>query len=286
MIRLITDSACDLKAELIEKYNIEMIPIFIYKEDREYRDKVSIMPESMYEMMDEGAFFKTAQIPPKIFEDCFRNHLSKGEECLYIGFSSGISSTFDSAMSARESVLKDYPDGDLTVFDSKLTCGMLGLAVLESAKMIDAGKGLDEILDMLEHYRDHGEHIFTVDDIEYLFKGGRVSRTSAIIGGMLNIKPILEIKDGKLEILEKTRGRKKALNRMTSIVSERSHNIKDQTVAVGHSNDMKSMDILMEKIKNETGCHSFITEYMGGAIAAHTGPGILAVFFLNKLYEK
>ncbi len=286
MYRIITDSACDLKVELIQKYKIEMIPIYIYNEDKEYRDKVSIMPEKMYSMMDEGAFFKTAQIPPKIFEDSFRNHLSKGDKCLYIGFSSGISSTFNSSVVARENVLKDYPKGEIIVFDSRLTCGMLGLAVLEAAKMLDANRGIEEIIDMLEHYRDHGEHIFTVDNIEYLFKGGRVSRTSAIIGGMLNIKPILEIRDGKLEILEKTRGRKKALNRMSDIIKERNHNICEQTVAVGHSNDMKSKDLLIEKITRETECQDYIIEYMGGAIAAHTGPGILAVFFLNKLYNE
>jgi DegV family protein with EDD domain len=286
MYRIITDSACDLKVELIKQYKIEMIPIYIYNEDKEYRDKVSIMPEKMYSMMDEGAFFKTAQIPPKIFEDSFRNHLSKGDKCLYIGFSSGISSTFNSSVVARENVLKDYPKGEIIVFDSRLTCGMLGLAVLEAAKMLDANRGIEEIIDMLEHYRDHGEHIFTVDNIEYLFKGGRVSRTSAIIGGMLNIKPILEIRDGKLEILEKIRGRKKAMNRMADIIKERNHNICEQTVAVGHSNDMKSKDLLIEKITRETECQNYIIEYMGGAIAAHTGPGILAVFFLNKLYNE
>lgn len=211
MYKIITDSACDLNSGLIRKYNIEIIPIYIYNEDKEFRDKVSILPENMYDMMDEGAFFKTAQIPPKVFEDCFRKVLSQGNQCLYIGFSSGISSTFNSALAARETVLKDYPEEEITVFDSKLTCGMLGLAVLEAAKMLDAGKSIEEIIDMLEHYRKHGEHIFTVNDIEYLYKGGRVSRTSAIIGGMLNIKPILEVKDGKLQILEKTRGRKKPL---------------------------------------------------------------------------
>lgn len=286
MYKIITDSACDLSAELIEKYDIEVIPIYIYSEEKEYTDKETIMPETMYSMMTEGAFFKTAQIPPKVFEERFRAHLSNGDKCLYIGFSSGISSTFNSAKIAKECVIKDYPKEDLIVFDSKLTCGMLGLAVLKAAKLIGENKNINEVIHMLEHYRDHGEHIFTVDDIEYLFKGGRVSRTSAIVGGMLNIKPILVITDGKLEILEKIRGRKKALNRMIELVNERSDNLKTQTVAVGHSNDKKSMDIIIEKLKTEAGCQTMLIEYMGGAIAAHTGPGILAVFFLNKSYEQ
>ncbi len=282
MIHIITDSACDLNQAIIEKYNITMIPINVYSGEQEYKDKETIMPQELYQRMVEGEFFKTAQIAPAVFEKHFETYAQKGQPCIYIGFSSGISSTFDSAVLAQKMVKEKYPEAVVEVYDSLLTCGMLGMAVQEAAQMAHRGADMKEIVEQLDYFKQKGQHVFTVDNIEYLFKGGRVSRTSAFVGDLLNIKPILDMHEGKLRTLEKIRGRKKAITKLVTHIKERGGDFSEKVIHVGHSNDQESLDFLLKKINEELQPKEIVTEYLGSAVGAHTGPGILSVFFLGK----
>lgn len=285
-IKILSDSACDLSSEVIKEYDIEILPIILIKDDKEYLDKVTLEPEKVYSDMRNGENYKTAQIPPNIFEEKFREYAEKGEQVIYICFSSGLSGTYQTSLLSKQLILEEYPDFDLEIVDSKAATSGFGIMVYEAAKMSKEGKSKEEILNMLEFYIDHMEHIFTVDNIEYLFRGGRVTRTQAFVGGLLNIKPVLNVEDGKLVPLEKIRGKNKVIKRMLNIMEERSldGDLKNQTIGISHGDDIESALKIKAMIMENYGTKDFIINTIGGAIGAHSGPGTLAITFLNKKY--
>ena len=149
--------------------------------------------------------------------------------------------------------------------------------------MASEGKSREEILAAVDFYSRHMEHIFTVDDLEYLYRGGRVTRTSAFLGGLLNIKPILQVEEGRLVPLEKVKGRKRVLKRMLEIMKERGVGFGSQTIGISHGDDLDTALELKEMIREELGVEDFVINTIGAAIGAHAGPGTIALFFLNKL---
>lgn len=284
--KILTDSACDLPEEIVKQHNIEVIPIYIFNDEQEYLDKVDISPEKIFNIMrDENVMFRTSQITPADFERVFERYAKNNEPCIYIGFSSGISSTYHSACLAKTIINEKYPDFDIEVYDSKSTCGALGLMVAKAAEMIEAGCNKEELFNMLDHYRDHLEVLFTVDNIDYLYRGGRVSKTAAVVGGLLNIKPILRFNDGKIVVCDKVRGSKKVNSRLLEIIKENADDLKDQRIAFGHSEDLERYEIVKNMVKDELGYAEEYTTYIGSAVSAHTGPGIIAIFYLNKKYN-
>lgn len=285
-IKILSDSGCDLPNEIIKKYNIEILPIVLIKDDKEYFDKIDIQSQDVYDDMRNGQIYKTAQIPPNIYNDKFNEYGKNKDSVIYIAFSSGLSGTYESSLLVRELVLEKYPDLDLDIVDSKAACSGFGTMVIEAAKMAEKGKAKQEILNMLEFYRNHMEHIFTVDDVEYLFKGGRITRTQAFVGGVLNIKPIINMEDGRLVLLEKARGKNKVIKTMLNIMEEKSihADIKNQIIGISHGDDIKSALKLKEMIEEKYGVEKFVISTIGGTIGAHSGPGTLGITFLNKKY--
>lgn len=283
-IKILSDSACDLSEEIINEYGIEILPIVVIKDDKEYLDKVSIDPKEVYEGMRNGEVYKTAQIPPAIFMESFENIAKRGESAIYIAFSSGLSGTYSTSMSVKESIKEQYEDLDLDIVDTKAASGGFGLIVLKAAQMAKEGKSKEEILEAIDFYKEHMEHIFTVDNIEYLFRGGRVSKTQAFVGGLLNIKPILNVEDGNLVAIDKARGRNKAFKTILDIIEERSKNtnLKDQVFGITHGDDLEGALKIKELISERFGVDKFVVNIIGAAIGAHSGPGTIALFFLNK----
>lgn len=288
-VKILSDSACDLPDEIIKELDIEILPIIVMKGDEEYLDKVTIDPKKMYDDMRKGVVYKTAQIPPKVFEEKFEEIAKKGESTIYIAFSSGLSGTYETSVLVRDSLKEKYLDMDIDIVDSRSASVGFGLLVQKAGKMAKEGKSKEEILDMLDFYVKHIEHIFTVDNLEYLLRGGRVSRAEAFLGGLLDIKPILDIpEDGTLRPIEKIRGRKKLLKRMIGIMEERGGNadLKNQTIGINHGDDLEGALQLKEMIEERFGCTDFLINIIGCAIGAHSGPGTLSVFFLNEKYEE
>lgn len=283
-VKILSDSGCDLPEDILKEYNIDILPIVLIKDDKEYLDQVTIQPEKVYEDMRNGDIYKTAQIPPNVFTEKFIEYAKNKDSVIYVAFSSGLSGTYQTSMFVKESVLEEYPEFDLDIVDSKAATSGFGLMVSEAAKMAKEGSTKEEILDMLEFYRNHMEHIFTVDNIEYLFRGGRVTRTQAFIGGLLNIKPVLNVEEGKLVPLEKIRGKNKVLKTMLNIMDERSidADLKNQTIGISHGDDIESALKLKEMIIENYGTTNFLINTIGASIGAHSGPGTLAVTFLNK----
>ena len=283
-IKIISDSACDLSEEIINEYGIEILPIVVIKDDIEYLDKISIEPTEVYEGMRNSQVFKTAQIPPAIFMESFESIAKNGESAIYIAFSSGLSGTYNTSMSVKASIEEEYEDLDLDIVDTKAASGGFGLLVLKAAQMAKEGKSKEEILTTIDFYKEHMEHIFSVDNIEYLFRGGRVTKTQAFVGGLLNIKPILNIEDGKLVPIDKARGRNKAFRTMLDIIEERSKstNLKEQVFGISHGDDLEGALKIKELISERFGVDKFVVNIIGASIGAHSGPGTIALFFLNK----
>jgi len=182
----------------------------------------------------------------------------------------------------KRDILEKYPDFKLTIIDSKAASIGFGLIVYYAAKLAKEGKSLDEIVQVTNENKNHMEHIFTVDDLEYLYRGGRVSRGAAVVGSMLNIKPILDVEDGKLIPIQKIRSRKKAIKRMIDIMDERGVNLDNQVIGINHGDDLTAAEEIRDLIVEKYGTKDFILNYVGCAIGAHSGPGTLSVFFLNK----
>lgn len=284
-IKIITDSACSLPKSIVEDLNITVVPLTLHLGEESFRDDgVQIEPETMMNEMKEGKVYKTSQISPAVFEEVFEKYIDHFDTVIYIAFSSEISGTYQAGMIAKNQLLEKYEEVkafDLEVIDSKCVALGSGLVVKWAAEMAKKGKGKEQIMEGVEYLAQNMEHIFTVDDLNYLYRGGRVSYTSAFVGGLLNIKPILNVEKGKLIPFEKVRTRKKALKRIVEIVKERGVNLDAQLIGINHGNDLAGAELLRDMLMEEVEAKDFLIVTLPAVIAAHTGPGTLSVFFLS-----
>lgn len=281
-IKIITDSAADLPKELAERYQIEVLPLLVFLGDEEFRDSETIQAKEMFDGMRQGSVYKTSQVSMQTFRECFTGHAKQGDRCIYVAFSSGLSGTYQSSVLVKNEVLEEYPDFELESIDTKCASIGFGLVVLKAAQMAQDGCGFAEIVDTVRFYSENMEHVFTVDNLDYLYRGGRVSRAAAIIGGLLNIKPVLHVdEEGKLIPLEKVRGRKKSIERLVELMEERGVELSGQTIGISHGDDPEAAAKLAEMVRQRFGCEAFVVGLVGCAVGAHSGPGTLALFFLS-----
>ncbi|MDK3011142.1 DegV family protein [Bacillus sp. RB3] len=283
-VKIITDSAADLPVELLQAYDIDLIPLRVYDEaETEYLDGVTLESVTLLQKMREGAVYRTSLPSLETFQEKFVSYAKEGNPCIYLAFSSELSGTYQSSVVIKEEVKETYADLDLEIIDTKCASLGQGLVVLEAAKMAKDGASKEDILNRVAFLMNHMEHIFTVADLQYLVRGGRLSKVAGFIGGLLNIKPILNVEEGKLVPLEKVRGKKKVLSRIVDIMEERGKDIKDQTIGITHGDDLETAEALKLLITERFGCEVFIVNTIGAAIGAHTGPGVITLFFLNEV---
>ena len=281
-IKIITDSGCDLPFSFLEEHDVTFLPLKVLLDGKEYDDMVSIDSKTVFQAMREGQVPKTSQVSPSRFEEVFTEVAEEKRSAIYIAFSSELSGTYQTAVMVKEQVSEKYPDFDLDIVDTK--CASLGQGLIVRHAVTLAEKGMDKptILKEVQAMAKGMEHLFTVDNLEYLRRGGRVSRSSAFIGGILNIKPLLNVEDGRLVPLEKHRGRKKVLKRMIDLIGERGTNLENQIIGISHGDDEETALFLKEEISKIYGTKHFLINMIGSVIGAHAGPGTVAVFFLNN----
>jgi DegV family protein with EDD domain len=284
-IQIITDSGSDLPYSYLQKHNIAFLPLLVHFNGEEYEDFITIEPKQVYDAMRNEQIVKTAQANPLKMKELFTKYAKENRPCLYIAFSSQLSGTYQTAMAIRSEVLEEYPEFQLTIIDSKCASLGQGLVVMKAAELAEKGMPYNLLCETIASYCRHMEHIFTVDNLEFLARGGRISKTAAMVGGLLNIKPLLHVEDGKLIPLEKLRGRKKVLKRMVEIMGERGGDLQKQVIGISHGDDEEAALELKQLIEKTYGCTRFFITEIGGAIGAHAGPGTLALFFLNKYIE-
>ncbi|MBS4198667.1 DegV family protein [Bacillus sp. FJAT-49732] len=281
-IKLFADSASDLPLSFFQENDIDLIPLQVHIDDDEYKDLLTIQPIKVYEEIRAGKMPKTSQASPQLFEESFTNLAKSGESGLYIAFSSELSGTYQTAVMIREQVLEEYPNLDLTIIDSKCASLGYGLAVISAVDQIKNGITKEELIKNITFQCQHTEHLFTVEDLDFLARGGRLSRASAFLGGLLNIKPLLHVDEGKLVPIEKIRGKKKLFKRILDVMEERGADLSSQTIGISHGDDEETALEVKKMIEERFGTKNFYINIIGSVIAAHAGPGTLAIFFLNE----
>jgi DegV family protein with EDD domain len=286
-VKILTDSSSDLSEELLKKYDIDRLSLIVTKGEEQYLDSVTISAKTVYDRMRKGEVFSTSQIPPGTFFEKFEEYARNKETVIYLAFSSELSGTYQAAVFAKEQILEEYPDFDLTIVDTKAASLGFGLIVLEAARLAQEGKTKEEILEVVDFYLDNIQHVFTVDNLEYLYRGGRVTKTAAFVGGLLNIKPILNVEDGKLVPIEKVRGEKQVYKAMLDIMEARTKeaDLPNQLVGISHADNYENALRLKNMITERFGVKDFMINDIGPTIGAHVGPGTLAIFFMKKNYK-
>lgn len=283
---IITDSASDSTEEMKQEYGLYVMPTPVTIDGVDYFDRETVFPDEFYRIQAEGKDIKTYHISQFMFEEHFRPFAEKGDEVLYICFSTGIAGTFQAANLAYDEIKEEFPEFKMTILDSKCASIGYGLVVERLLHMQRNGAPGELLIEAAKFFCEHMEHAVTVQELDYLFKGGRLSKTSFLAGTVLNIKPIIIVDEkGSLKAVEKERGWKKAQKRLLDMVGEKGSNLEKQVVGVCYGTDKESADYLKEQLRERYHVKDILEAQVGCAIGAHTGPGILAVVFLNEINE-
>ncbi|MDQ0973025.1 DegV family protein with EDD domain [Neobacillus niacini] len=282
-VKILADSACDLPKDFYSEQNVTLFPLKVQVNGQEYEDVKTIDPKTVYDAIRGGDVPKTSQVSPLLFEEVFTKMAENNEDGIYIAFSSALSGTYQTSVMILDQVKEKYPNFNLTIVDTKCASLGFGLVVKEAARLAAENVSKEEILKDVLFRSQHMEHLFTVEDLDYLAKGGRVSKASAFLGGLLNIKPILNVEEGKLVPIEKIRGKKKVYRRIIEIMKERGDNFKDQIVGISHADTIETALEVKALIEGELNPKEVYISSIGSAVGAHTGPGTISIFFLNKL---
>lgn len=285
---LVTDSSCNLPGEMIDDLDVHVLPLtfMVEGEDTVYQSYLkgqSVDLGSFYTMMREGKVFKTSLPSMADTEVLLRQLLDAGEDILYLGFSSGLSGTTEAVTMLMNQLSTEYPDRKLIAVDTLAASLGQGLLVWYAANKANEGASIEEVATWVEENKLHLAHWFTVDDLMFLFRGGRVSRTSAWAGTLLNIKPVMHVdNEGHLIPLEKVRGRKKSLNALLDHMEASALKpIEDQTVFITHGDCIEDAKYVADEVRKRFGVKKPITiNYVDPVIGAHSGPGTMALFFL------
>lgn len=285
-MKIFADSASDLPKSFFEEQQVSLIPLSVVIDQKEYRDIIDISALEVYNAIREGKQPTTSQASPELFMKEWTALAESGQDGLYVAFSSELSGTYNTAVMIRDQVKEKYPDFNLIIIDSKCASLGYGLVVKEAVRFRDEGDDLTTIEHKVRFIAEHMEHLFTVEDLDYMARGGRVSKASAFIGGLLNIKPLLHVEDGKLVPIEKHRGRKKVINRMLALMEKRGDNIHEQHIAINHSDDEAIALTLKEAVQERFNPKSIDIQMIGSTVGAHVGPGTFSVYFLNKRLEE
>ena len=279
-IKIVTDSTADLSPELKNRYGIEVIPLSVYFGEQVYLDGHDLTPEGFLEKVNTSPDFpKTAQVTPAAFLELFRRLIAEGHEILYIGISSELSGTYASACLAAQ----ELSGSPIVTIDSRNLSMGIGLLVLHAAEMAEQGVPLHEISTRITSIIPRVRTSFIVNTLDFLFKGGRLTRTQALIGNVLQIHPRIEVVDGKMIVPEKYRGSKtKANTRLLEWATNNKERIDDNWLAVVHCHDQESVDFIAGKFREMKLARNIVTSHAGAVISSHCGPGTVGIIYLEK----
>ena len=284
---LVTDSCCNLAEETIDRYGLHVLPLTFMAdgEDTVYQsylkgEKTDL--SQFYKMMRDGKVFRTSLPNLGDTEALFRSLLDTGRDILYLGFSSGLSGTYEATELLAKQLRGEYPDRKIYTVDTLAASGGQGLLVWHACQHAEAGEGIDAVRDWVEDNKLRLAHWFTVDDLMFLWRGGRVSKTSAWAGTLMNIKPVLHVDDeGHLIPMEKVRGRKKSLTALLNHMEKTgTQPLADQMVFITHGDCLKEAQWLEQQIRERFGVRNIVVNCIDPVIGAHSGPGTMALFFL------
>ncbi len=279
---IFADSACDISCDLLNEWGVRYCSLsLVFSDDpKEYQDH-EIPASDFYNRMRNGAQAKTSAANMGKFCDAFETIVKDGFDILYLAFSSGLSATCNFAREAADEIMSQYEGSKITVVDSLCASAGYGLLVKLLVDKKNAGMSMDELVDYAQSTKLNVCHWFTVDDLKYLKAGGRISATTALLGGMLNIKPVMKMdNNGKLISVSKVRGRRAALKAIADIYADTAIDKKDGVVFISHGDCIDDANALADMIKENSGAAVQLITNVGPVIGSHSGPGTLALFFL------
>ncbi|MBZ4646583.1 MAG: DegV family protein [Clostridia bacterium] len=277
-IKIITDSTADIPKNLAEELNITVVPLTVHFGEESYKDWYDLTSTEFFEKLKNSDVMPTtSQITPAAFEEVFRKELQENDSIICVTLSSKASGTYQSAVIAKNSI----EDADIEVIDSMLLSYGYGMVVVEAAKMAKEGKSKQEIIGRVNYLLERIDTYFIVDTLEYLKKGGRINLAAAVIGNILNIKPVLGIKDGLVVPVDKIRGSKNIIPKMVELIKSKGYNMSNQVVGLAHGAIPDRLEELKEAIENEFHPKGFVISEVGSVIGAHSGPGVIGAFFIR-----
>ncbi len=282
--KIITDSACDLPEQMLKELDVLVTPLYVTLKGENLPDTVADDKiKAVYDALRAGEVASTCAANPEAWRNMIQPVLAAGQDALVIAFSSGLSTTYQSAVIAADELAEEYPDRKIRVVDGLCAALGQGLLVYHTCKKRDSGMDLDTLTAWVEENKLHLCHWFTVDDLVYLKRGGRVSAASAMLGTMLNIKPVLHVDNaGKLINMQKVRGRKASIDAMVNKMVELGEGWNNEIAFICQADCMDDARKLKELVLEKTGVKEVFIGNLGAVIGSHAGPGTLALFFMGS----
>lgn len=281
---ILTDSGTDFTQEMVQELDVELLDLTVTLEGGEPKANSELDLTELYAFLREKKSASTSAINLDTFIEKMTHYLEQGKDILYLGFSSGLSSTYASGKLAAEELSEKYPDRKIYTVDTLCASLGQGLLVYHAAKLRQSGADIETVRDFVESNKLNLCHWFTIDDLFFLKRGGRVSATTAVVGTMLGIKPVMHVdNDGKLINVGKARGRRASIDALfekakETMIGDRS----DAVVFISHGDCAEDARYLADRVKNEIGVKEVRVGYVGAVIGSHSGPGTLALFFMGS----
>lgn len=278
-----TDSSCDLPKEIIEKYDLKVMQLEVIIDDNPPVLNRDVDIKAFYNQLRDGATAKTAAVTPGFFEEHMRASLEAGKDIIYIGFTSGLSVTYNNGAMIAEELKAEFPDRKILHIDTLCASAGEGMLVCYAALQREAGVAIEDVYQGIMEMKDYIHHEVTVDDLFFLKRGGRISATTAVAGSILNVKPIIDVsKEGKLETVGKIRGRKAAIKELVSKMKSKAVIDKWNYVFISHGDCLDDAVMMKDMVEKEyPGVKVTICD-VGPVIGAHTGPGVISLFYLGN----
>ena len=277
------DSTVDLPKAFLEEKQVPVVSLSYIIDGATYKDGEGLTSKEFYDKIREGAMPTTSQVNPEQARDLFEPILKEGTDILHIAFTSGLSGTYNSCRIAAEELCEEYPDRKIVVVDSLCAASGGGMLLYKAIELKEQGKSFDEIVTWVEENKLHVCHDVTVDDLFHLHRGGRVSKASAVVGTIIKIKPIIHVNDeGKLIVIGKERGRKKALQTLVERMEEKSQGFENDIVMITHGDALEDAEYVKGLIQDKFGITNIMINPLGTVIGSHTGPGVIALFYMGN----
>lgn len=277
------NSTVDLPKEWLEERNVPVVPLRYTMDGQTYEDMNGLTAKEFFDKLREGKMSVTSQVNPEEAKEALEPFVKAGKDILHLAFSSGLSGTCNSMKIAGEELQEEYPEAKVIVIDTLCACLGEGLLLYKALQQKAAGKTIQETADWVEENKLHICHDVTVDDLNHLHRGGRISKATAVVGTMVKIKPIIHMDDnGKLQVIGKERGRKKSLNKIVDMAVEQSKGWDNDIIMITHGDCIEDAEYVAGLVREKMGIDNILINNIGTVIGSHTGPGVVAVFCMGK----
>lgn len=277
------NSTVDLPKEWLEERNVPVVPLRYTMDGQTYEDMSGLTAKEFFAKLREGKMSVTSQVNPEEAKAALEPFLKEGKDVLHLAFSSGLSGTCNSMKIAGEELREEYPEAKVIVIDTLCACLGEGLLLYKALQQKATGKTIEETAAWVEENKLHICHDVTVDDLNHLHRGGRISKATAVVGTMVKIKPIIHMdNEGKLQVIGKERGRKKSLNKIVDMAVEQSKGWDNDIIMITHGDCIEDAEYVASLVREKMGIDNILINNIGTVIGSHTGPGVVAVFCMGN----